>query len=113
MVYHTLTEAVAMYLRSHGIPMVVWIDDMFGMTQLVCKKGNDEEQFQSAMTSMVVTSWVLFLAGYFLGIQKSFLIPEQVMTYLGIDCDSRTMRFSVPEKRRDKYITILQHLLSI
>ena len=110
-VYHTLTEAVAMYLRSYGIPMVVWIDDMFGMTQLVYKKGNDEEQFQSAMRSMVATTWVLFLAGYFLGIPKCFLIPEQVMTYLGIDCDSRTMRFSVPEKRREKYVTILQQLM--
>ena len=68
MVYHTLTEAIAMYLRSKGIPMVVWIDDMFGMTQLTFKKGTDEEQFQSSMRAMVVTTWVLFLAGYFLGI---------------------------------------------
>ena len=110
-VYHTLTEAVAMYLRSKGIPMVVWIDDMFGMTQLQFKQGTDEEQFQSAMRSMVITTWVLFLAGYFLGIPKCFLIPEQVMTYLGIDCDSHNMRFSVPEKRRLNYIAILQNLL--
>jgi len=44
-VYHTLTAAVAMYFRSKGIPMVVWIDDMFGMTQLAFKEGADEEQF--------------------------------------------------------------------
>ena len=100
-----------MYLRSKGIPMVVWIDDMFGMTQLQFKQGTDEEQFQSAMRSMVITTWVLFLAGYFLGIPKCFLIPEQVMTYLGIDCDSHNMRFSVPEKRRLNYIAILQNLL--
>ena len=111
-VYHTLTEAVAMYLRSKGIPMVVWIDDMFGMTQLTFKKGTDEEQFQSSMRAMVVTTWVLFLAGYFLGIPKCLLIPEQIMTYLGIDCDSRNMRFSVPESRRIKYITILQQLMT-
>jgi len=110
-VYHTLTEAVAMYLRPKRIPMVVWIDDMFGMTQLQFKQGTDEEQFQSAMRSMVITTWVLFLAGYFLGIPKCFLIPEQVMTYLGIDCDSHNMRFSVPEKRRLNYIAILQNLL--
>ena len=65
LLYHTLTEAVAIYLRSKGIPMAVyvWIDDMFVMTQLAYKKGTDEEQFQSAMRSMVVTTWVLFLAG--------------------------------------------------
>ena len=89
--YHTLTEALAMYLRSLGIPMLVWIDDMFGMTQLQCKHGRDEDQFQSAMRAMVATTWVIFLAGYFLGIPKCFLILEQVMTYLGIDCDSHRM----------------------
>jgi hypothetical protein len=64
------------------------------------------------MRAMVVTTWVLFLAGYFLGIPNCCLIPEQVMTYLGIDCDSRGMRFSVPESRRIKYITILQQLMT-
>ena len=111
-IYHTLTEAVAMYLRSLGIPMLVWIDDMFGMTQFQYNNGSDEDQFQSAMRAMVVTTWVLFLAGYFLGIPKCFLIPEQVMTYLGIDCDSHRMRFTVPESRVTKYIEILQSLLS-
>ena len=111
-IYHTLTEAVAMYIRSLGIPMLVWIDDMFGMTQLQFKKGTDEQQFQSSMKGMVITTWVLFLAGYFLGIPKCNLIPEQFMTYLGIDCDSHRMRFFVPEDRKHKYILILQQLLS-
>jgi len=75
-----LTEAVAMYLRSMGIPMLVWIDDMCGMTQLQLQQGTNEQQFQSAMKAMVVTTRVLFLAGYFLGITKCFLIPEQVIT---------------------------------
>ena len=90
-----------MYLRSLGIPMLVWIDDMCGMTQLQCQGGADEQQFQSAMKSMVITTRVLFLAGYFLGIKKCSLNPEQVITYLGIDCDSHNMRFMVPEERRD------------
>ena len=55
--------------------MLVWIDDMFGMTQLLYKEGDDEQQFQSALRAMVVTTRVLFQAGYFLGIQKCFLIP--------------------------------------
>jgi len=47
--------------------MLVWIDDMCGMTQIQFKQGTDEQQFQSALKSMVVTTWVLFLAGYFWG----------------------------------------------
>ena len=45
---------------------------MFGMTQVGFKKGSDEDQFQSAMRSMVITTWVLFLAGYFLGTKMPF-----------------------------------------
>ena len=69
--------------------MLVWIDDMCGMTEQEVSQASDEEQFQSALRSMVVTSYVLFKAGYFLGLSKCFLIPEQYITYLGIDCDSK------------------------
>ena len=31
-IYHAITEAVAMHGRSLGIAIVVWIDDMMGMT---------------------------------------------------------------------------------
>ena len=47
-----------------------------------------------------------------MGIQKCFLIPEQFMTYLGIDCDSHRMRFYVPDTRADKYVKALQLLLT-
>ena len=101
-----------MYIRSLGIPMLAWIDDMLGMTQIQFKGGSDDDQFQSSMRGMVITTWVLFLAGYFLGVPKCNLIPEQQMTYLGIDCDSHKMRFFVPEERKEKYIHVLQQLLS-
>ena len=35
--------------------MIVWMDDIFGMTQLGFKGGSDEEQFQLAIRSIVVT----------------------------------------------------------
>ena len=38
-VYHTLTDAVAMYIRPLGIPMLVWIDDMFGIILFEHPKG--------------------------------------------------------------------------
>jgi len=75
------------------------------------KGEDDEEQFQSALRAMVVTTYVLFNAGYFLGLPKCNLIPEQVMTYLGIDCDSKHEKFLVPEMRVQKYVPLLQELL--
>jgi len=106
-IYHTLTEAVAMYIRSLGIPMLDWIDDMMGSTEQSCKLLDDEQQFQSALRSMVVVTFVLFKAGYFLGISKCFIIPEKVMTYLGIVCDTIHERFLVPQERVDKYLPLL------
>ena len=112
LIYRTVTEALAMYIRSLGIPMLCWIDDMLGMTEQSHKNGNDEEQFQSALRSMVVTTHVLFKAGYFLGIPKCNLIPEKVMVYLGIECDSLHCRFLVPENRVLKYLPILKNFVS-
>ena len=36
--------------------MLCWIHDMLGMTEQSHKNGNDEELFQSALRSMVVTT---------------------------------------------------------
>ena len=56
LIYHSLTEAVALYFRGLGIPMLVWIDDMCGMTKQIYSQASDEEQFQSALRAMEVTS---------------------------------------------------------
>ena len=110
-IYHTLTEAVNMYIRSLGIPMLGWIDDMLGMNEQSSCDMEDEQQFQSAMRSMVVVTIILFKAGYFLGTPKCYLIPEKVMTYLGIECNSISSRFFVPEERVLKYIPLLNDFI--
>ena len=91
--------------------MLGWIDDMLGMTEQLYKDSSDDMQFQSAMRAMVATSIMLFKAGYFMSPSKCFLIPEQFMTYLGIDCDTKHGKFLVPQERIDKYIPALQHFL--
>ena len=37
LVSHSFTETLAMYCRLLGIPMLVWIDDMLGLTNHVYK----------------------------------------------------------------------------
>ena len=112
LVYHSITEAVNMYIRSLGIPSLGWIDDMLGMTEQLHKNSSDDVQFASAMRAMVVTTIILFKAGYFMGVPKCCLIPEQYMTYLGIDCDTKYGRFLVPQDRIDKYVPTLTEFLS-
>jgi hypothetical protein len=92
-VYHSLTEAVAMYLRGWGIPILVWIDDMW-VAAWKNKKGKE-----SAEKSIFFTLVVLFLCGYFLGKEKCVLEVVQVLIYLGIEVDSKNMKFRVPKRR--------------
>ena len=112
MIYHSITEAVNMYIRSLDIPMLGWIDYMLGMTEQLFRDSSDDKQFQSAMIAMVTVSIILFKAGYFLSVSKCCLIPEQYITHLGINCDTKYARFLVPQERTDKYIPILQDFLS-
>ena len=112
LIYHSITEAVNMYIRSLGIPMLGWIDDMLGMTEQLYRHSTDDTQFKSAMRAMVVVTIILFKAGYFMGIAKCCLIPEQHITYLGIDCNTKYGKFLVPQERIDKYVPVLEELLS-
>ena len=112
LIYHSITEAANMYIRSLGIPMLGWIDDMLGMTEQLYRNSSDNDQFQSAMRAMVVVSIVLFKAGYFISTSKCCLIPEQFVTYLGIDCDTKYGRFLVPQERVNKYLPALQGFIS-
>ena len=112
LIYHSITEAVNMYIRSLGIPMLGWIDDMLGMTEQLHRHSTDDTQFKSAMRAMVVVTIILFKAGYFMGIAKCCLIPEQHITYLGIDCNTKYGKFLVPQERIDKYVPVLEELLS-
>ena len=111
-IYHSRTEAVNLYARSLGIPMLGWIYDMLGMTEQLHRDSTDDEQFESAMRAMVVVSIILVKAGYFLGVSICSLIPEQSMTYLGIDCDTKQGRFLVPQERINKYVPLLQDFVS-
>ena len=110
-IYHTLTEAVNMYIRSLGIPMLGWIDDMLGLLQQLLQFANEDQQYQSCERAIVVVTYVMFMAGYFLGKTKCVLQPTKVITYLGILCDTDQERFRVPDKRVHKYLPILYSLL--
>ena len=78
------------------------------MIEHKCELINDEELLSSAIRAMVVVSITLFKAGYFMGLLKYSLIPEKVMTYLGIDRDGLRGRFAVPVESVAKYFPLLE-----
>lgn len=63
-IYASLSEAVARYLRSRDTPTLTWIDDFhlmnFGSTRLL----GAAQQFQAALVAAYVALEVFFRAGY-------------------------------------------------
>ena len=83
------------------------MDDIDGNGRAQKQINADKEQFSSALRAMVLASIILFKAGYFLGFSKCSLIPEKVMTYLGIECDSLRGRFTVPKEKNSRVLTFV------
>ena len=63
LIYHSITEAANMFIRSLGIPMLAWIDDILGMTEQLYRDSSDDSQFKSAMRAMVTVLIILLKAG--------------------------------------------------
>lgn len=107
MIYASLSEAVARYLRSRDILTLTWIDDFrstnFGSTRLL----EAEEPFQAASVAAYVVLEVFFSAGYFISLPKCEIESTTRLVFLGIICDSVACRFEAPEDKLEKLEAIL------
>ena len=110
-VYHTLTDAVARYIRGLGIPMSAYIDDSLGGTEVACRDGSEKCQFASACRAVFVICMVYFYCGYFIGLKKSELYPRYTVKYLGMICDTINQKFWVPSKKAQKLIDLIEGML--
>jgi len=50
--------------------------------------------------------------GYFIGIEKSCLVPSIAVTLLGYICDSKKQAFLLPQDKRVKFATLREDVLS-
>lgn len=107
-VYHTLSEAKAAFLRSHGIPALAYLDDSWYSNFLSTHGLAARVQWLAAAEATHVAMLVSFMCGQFLSPSKCDLRPTTVQQYLGMLCDSGTATFRVPQDKLDK----LQQLLS-
>ena len=106
-IYASLSEAVARYLRSRDIPTLTWIDDFyvvnFGSTRLL----EAAKQCEAALVATYVALEVFFSAGYFISLPKCEIDPTTRPVFLGIICDSVACRFEAPEDKLEKLEVIL------
>jgi len=95
-VFTKLLKPVIAFLRSNGITLVIYIDDILiiGSSYDDCKSSVDR------------TIEVLESLGFVINRCKSQLSPSQVIRYLGFIFDSNLMSISLPTDKRHKIVKL-------
>ena len=110
-IYHSLSLAVAQYLRSQDIPVLAWIDDFYLTNFRSTRHLEHKEQFQAAQVASYLAMSVFYRAGYFMSTVKCELIPTTRLVFLGVVCDSALQRFEVPQDKLTKLEAILREAI--
>ena len=111
--YHSIGLIATSYIRSHGIPCSQYIDDRhFGELQIrrtapPCSWSG----FQRAQAALYIACYILIDLGYFIGLEKSTLLPMQMPIFLGYTTDSTKTAFLMPLDKKIKF-TFLRGVLS-
>ena len=71
-----------------------------------------ERSFARASSACFLVCFNLVNLGYFLGLDKSILVPRQVVPYLGFSVDSTKLAFLLLEAKRRKFLDLLHVILS-
>ena len=118
-VYHSTGLMASNFLRSLGIPCLLYIDDRHnGQLQVPLNKGEygtlhsaDERNLAAAKSAVFLVAFYLVRLGYFLGLTKSILTPQKMVPYLGFLADSsREVFHLIPDKKR-KFLELIRETL--
>ena len=108
------------FFRSIGIHCSLYIDDRHnGQLQVSLDQGPyrslktlDKRNLAAAKSSIVLVAYYLIDLGYFLGLSKSILTPQQVVPYLGFLSDSVRMVFHLIAEKKEKFLNLIRETLS-
>ena len=107
-IYQTLNLQPIHYLRRLGIPTLLYIDDRWiGELQIV----NGWSGEQRAKAAIFITARLLISLGYFLGIDKSILIPVKQMIFLGLVVDTKKQAFLLPQEKKENFLQLQRNIL--
>jgi hypothetical protein len=93
-IYTKIMKPVFAYFRSLGIRTSYFIDDSIYLNQLIKLL---REQIAFVMDTLVSL-------GFMLNMEKSLVIPTQIITHLGFLLNSLTMVVKLPEKKVNKVV---------
>lgn len=90
-------KPVLRYLRSKGLPSVLYIDDFFIPGE------DDEDCLFNVNYTIKFLEWLGFLINY----KKSQLVPSKICRFLGLLINSQELRIYLPE---EKIVGILKNI---
>ena len=102
------------YIRSHGVPCSQYIDNHhFGELQIrrtapPCSWSG----FERAQAALYIACYILIDLSYFIGLEKSTLLPTQIPIFLGYITDSTKTAFLMPLDKKIKFTFLREGLLS-
>lgn len=95
-IFTKMMAVVAKEARKMGLRLVVYIDDILIMAPTREAAIRDRDSLMLLLRRF----------GFTLNIPKSVLTPSQLMEFLGIMIDSRTMTFSLPTRKVEKILEL-------
>ena len=119
-IYHSTGLMASNFFCSIGIPCSLYIDDRHnGQLQVSLDQGPyrslktvEEHNLTAAKSAIFLVACYLIALGYFLGLSKSILTPQQVVPYLGFLSDSVRMVFHLNAEKKEKFLNLIPETLS-
>lgn len=111
-VYHTLSDAVAQYLRSRDVPALGCLGEFWIATLTLARGQPPDKQAQAARVAGYIALSLLYHCGYFVSVAKCALEPTTRISFLGVTCDTARCRFEVPEDKLAEMESILNRATS-
>ena len=81
-IYHTLSSAVAQYLRHLDGPITTWLDDFWMPNFQATKTQSPAQQREAAREVASLALTVFYQCGYFMSITKCVLEPTTRLVFL-------------------------------
>ena len=107
-IYHSLSDAVAQYLRSQDIPTSAWLADVWMSNPRATRDLSPTGQKRAAREAVALALTIVYRCGYFMAFPKCSLEPTTDRVFLGVGCHTVQSRFYVPEDKLRKLEVILR-----
>ena len=100
-VFTKLLRPVVAYLRSLGIRLIIYLDDLLILNGSI----------SGLLHDLKIVIDLLELLGFIINCKKSVFTPQQLMEYLGMLIDSTKLEFSLPPEKVSSIVSLCREVL--